>query len=344
VISVYSRREKVAIEPTAPVGRRPGWGGRRDNRCRCCRAYGLTIRSPFSLPCRPAQASGEPDVELIRTSADAFAGRVSAPLRRARGWFVCRSLADGSTYLRWRGLFEFLVSPDGRRIAFRHLSRATHESFGVYLLGQVLSFSLLARGAETLHGTVVSIEGQGIALLGDCGDGKSTLGAALLARGFPIVTDDLIALERRGQNWLVHPGAPRLKLFPPVARALLGASVGAARMNHLTPKLVLPLADGAGSTPNAVPLRAMYVLTAPDDPGSRATKPRLSRVDGSAAFLQIVRSVFNLQVLTPQRFETQFAFAASMAATVPVKRLHYPRRLRCLPAVCDAVLRDVRRL
>jgi hypothetical protein len=59
--------------------------------------------------------------------------------------------------------------------------------------------------------------------LGDRGYGKSTLGAALLARGFPILTDDVVVVDVGGGQWTVHPGVPRIKLFPSVQRELLGS-------------------------------------------------------------------------------------------------------------------------
>src|SRR5207342_1318269 len=124
------------------------------------------------------------DVRLCEASPSAFSrARDAVPFSRRRGWFIHSRLPDGHRYLRWKDLFEFIISPNGRRISYRRLNHATDDSLAVYLLGQVLSFSLVARGAEPLHGTVVGVEGQAIALLGDCGRGKSTLGAAMLSRG-----------------------------------------------------------------------------------------------------------------------------------------------------------------
>lgn len=283
-------------------------------------------------------------MRLQAGSAAAFsrAREAAGDAIRARDWFHSHRLADGSRYLRWAGLFEFLISPDGGRILYHRLQQASRESFDVYLLGQVLSFSLLARGIEPLHGTVAVINGGAVAFLGDCGSGKSTLGAALLARGFPILTDDVIALVRRGRSWAVHPGIPRLKLFPSVARRLLGCgNPGRARMNPGTSKLVLPLLEGQ-TTSRPVPLKAVYVLCGPRRRGVRGSgSPRITRLSGPQAFLEVVRAAFNLLVLERDRLAGQFAFAASLAAGVPIRRLTYARRLSTLPAVCDAVLADL---
>lgn len=311
------------------------------------RVYGLAVRSPFTLPCLPARFGARIDVTFQAWGAARFVSarrEVSTTKNGARRWFHSCRLPDGTTYLRWRGLFEFLISRDGRRIRYHRLQHATGESFNVYLLGQVLSFSLVALGVEPLHGTVVVIDGEAVALVGDCGSGKSTLAAALLARGFRILTDDVMALDECGGCWSVQPGIPRLKLFPRIARRLLGGDPRGTPMNPGTKKLVLPL--NAGQTVDRpVPLRALYVLSGPAR--SERRRPRGVRIEpltGRSAFLEVVRAAFNLLVLDRGRLANQFAFATRLVESVPVRRLSYPRRLSALPDVCDTLLADLRSL
>jgi hypothetical protein len=237
------------------------------------------------------------------------------------------------------GLFEFLISPDGRRIHYRRLEHGNRESFSVYLLGQVLSFSLLAFGREPLHGTVVAVDGQAVGFVGDCGYGKSTLGAAMLARGYPVLTDDVVALEPDERLWRVHPGVPRIKLFPTIARQILRVGHGVA-MNPETAKLVLPLRSDQ-TVRKTLTLKAIYVLSDPAQRACEQAQPTIVQLSPRDAFVEIIRAAFNLIVLERERFATQFEFAASLASAVPVKRLSFPRRLSLLPSVCDTVLDDL---
>ncbi len=307
------------------------------------RLYGLSLQSPLVLPCpraSPARAKARPRVSLVPATSRRFAGLGARGIRvpNARDWFRCRRLADGTQYLRWAGLFEFLISPDGHRIHYRRLRHASRESFSSYLLSQVLSFSLIAFGSEPLHGTVVVAGGEAVGFLGDCGYGKSTLAAAFLARGLPVLTDDLIVLVRNGPGFRVHPGVPRLKLFPAVSRAVLGSGVG-ARMNPGTAKLVLPLV-GAQVFRRPAPLRALYVLSDPTLPTDRIAIEPLSQ---SRAMIEIVSNTFNTIVTDRERLANQFRFAQAVAGAVPVKGLAYPRELSALPDVCDAILSDLSR-
>ncbi len=300
------------------------------------RVYGLVLEGPIPLSCPRANAQVQTDVWLRPGIARRF--------ERARGltkrpstsqWFECHRLSDGATYLKWSGLFEFLISPDARTIEYLPLGDATDESLTTYLLGQVLSFSLLSRGSEPLHATAVVIDGEAVAFLGDCGYGKSTLGAAFLARGFPILTDDLLALEARDGRWLAHAGPPRLKLFPSVARKILARADG-KHLNAGTSKLLLPL-SGTEASSRPIPLKAIYVLPGP---GRRQARIGITALKGQKAFLEITRGAFNLMRVDRARLTSQFTTATQLVRDVPVRKLFYPRRLSRLDDVCEAVIAD----
>jgi hypothetical protein len=271
---------------------------------------------------------GEP-----RIFADA-ARRLQLP-SRPHEWFECHRLSSGATYLRWAGLFEFLISPDARTIEYRPLEHATDESLTTYLLGQVLSFALVSRGYEPLHATAIVIDGEAIAFLGDCGYGKSTLGAAFLARGCPILTDDVLVLEARNGRWLAHAGPPRLKLFPRVARKLLARNDG-VHLNTGTSKLVLPLTHAQAST-GPIPLGALYVLPGP---GQRPGQVSIAALDGQEAFLEMIRAAFNVIQMDRARLTRQFTITSRLVRDVPLRRLAFPRRLSLLHDVCESVMAD----
>ena len=285
----------------------------------------------------PTASRGAPTDVLLRPG---MARRFENARRQARPpskpqWFECHRLRDGATHLKWSGLFEFLISADGRTIEYLALDGATDESLTTYLLGQVLSFSLLSRGSEPLHATAVVIDGEAVAFLGDCGYGKSTLGAAFLARGFPILTDDILALEVRDGRWFAHAGPPRLKLFPSVARKILARADG-MHLNAGTSKLLLPL-SGTEASSRPIPLKALYVLPRP---GRRPARIGITALEGEKAFLEITRAAFNLIRVDRARLTSQFTTATRLVRDVPLRRLAYPRRLSRLDDVCNAVIAD----
>src|SRR5205085_11291512 len=102
------------------------------------------------------------------------------------------------------------------------------------------SYVFTARHQEPLHATVVTKDGNGLALVGDSGYGKSTLAAAFLRAGYRLLTDDLLVLHGTATGFEAQPALPRLKLFPRPARALLPLRAR-SRMNAATPTTVYAL-------------------------------------------------------------------------------------------------------
>ncbi len=309
---------------------------------RAYEVYGLRLKSVIPLPCPVSTRSGPVEAEIVAGSADLFHRAWKAAGFESNGapWFRHARLADGSDYLRWSGLFEFLIARDGRRIACRSLDGPAREAFQTYLLGQVLSFALLKRGIEPLHATAVVIDRGAVGFVGDCGYGKSSLGAAFLQAGYPLLTDDLLVVKEENHGIFAYPGPPRIKLFPEIAKTLLGDRFTGAPMNPQTSKLVIPL-DPHQAAHTTVPLRTIYVLR-PPTPGTQSTRVTIRTLSQRQACLELIASTFNLVVVEPTRLKRQFDLTARLARRIPVKSLTFPRSLASLPAVRRAILADVR--
>src|SRR6185503_15246559 len=78
--------------------------------------YGLRIRTPW--PVRGVSECDDVwDVEFVADQREALARAASfVPDRQRTWWAQYAALPDGSAYRRWTNLFEFLVTPDARRI------------------------------------------------------------------------------------------------------------------------------------------------------------------------------------------------------------------------------------
>src|SRR5262249_34855310 len=144
--------------------------------------YGVSLQSEIPLCLPEASTPGPTTIELATAHADVFARAIAGTeLVPCADWYQYAHLPDGSSYVRWKGLGELLVSAGGNRIHCRQEPGALTESFQVYLLGQALSFALVKAGFEPLHGTAVVENGEAIVFLGDGGYGKSTLAASFLS-------------------------------------------------------------------------------------------------------------------------------------------------------------------
>jgi hypothetical protein len=189
----------------------------------------------------------------------------------------------------------------------------------------------------------VVADGQAVGFLGNCGYGKSSLGAAFLQSGYRLLTDDLLVLQNRNGKFLAHPGPPRIKLFPEIARDLLGEQAAGTPMNNDTDKLVIPLdRNGHLVQREPVPLKALYILAPPPEgPDNRNIEIR--DLPRSQAVIELVSNTFNTIVEDPDRLRRQFELTTRLAGDIPVKLLSYPRDLSAIPDVQEAVQHDLAR-
>jgi hypothetical protein len=294
--------------------------------------YGVSLRSQFVLP--QFRATQEKRLPLIVISKSK--SRLSSRSDDSSPWFFQENLDDGSIYLRWSSLFEFVVSADGHKIIARPLEKSSAEAFSTYLLGQVLSFALVKRGLESLHSSAAVVDGGCVGFLGDCGQGKSTLLASFVAAGYKQLTDDLLVLKPNASSVVAFPGPPRIKLMPNSAH-LLGAD--GPSMNDLVQKKVISL-GGMQVQQSPVRLRALYLLAQ----ASNSEETKIAVLNGRKALLALVKNSFNVMINDRDRLKQQFAWAAAIASTVPVRTISYPRNLQLLPQVRAAILKDIETL
>ncbi len=302
--------------------------------------YGFVVESPYPLAPEWQGGVSNPEVRGVRGTAADFSV-LQETLHGPSGesaWFHHARLADGSDYLRWGSLFECLIAPDGRQIIARPGAAVSQETLTAYLLTQALSFALLRRGVEPLHATAVVLGGKAVAFLGDCGYGKSTLAAACVQAGYPLLTDDLLLLKEEQGQLLVYPGMPRLKLMPSVASEILGAWAQESPQEPLSSKLIIPL-DAPRWAQGPVPLHACYVLQAR---GPRASsRVVIRRLGGRVTWKALTQGTFNLVLRDPDRLKQQFLWACRLATRTVIKSLSYPRTLQALPQVVNALATDV---
>ena len=249
-------------------------------------------------------------------------------------------MRDGSTYVGWEGVGQFLISPDGCRIAGRQCEQAHPESFQVYLLGQALSYALVKVGFEPLHATAIVVDEKAAILLGSSDLGKSSLAACFLAAGYRLLTDDLLILRPSSRGVIAYPGPPRIKLLPRSARRFLPEMAGGVAMNPGSSKLILPL-DRDRSVRAPVPLKAIYALL-PAASRSRQPAIRIAVMPRRESFIALVKHTFNYRIVNPARLERQFEAGTQVVGIMPVKEISYPRVLARLPQVRDGILADIK--
>jgi len=297
--------------------------------------YGLDITTPLLLPYPECRSSGPPTV-LVWPDEPCVV--TEAKLHNADGDFWNHCQRDGWDVIQLSETCRFRVGPDRKAIRYSHAADCPPEALRSYLLAGPLSFVLLDRGVESLHATGVVVDGTAIGILGNNGYGKSTLAAALLSAGFPLLTDDLLVLEWQGQTCCSYRSGAHIKLFPQVAERFLPALNG-VQLNRHTQKKVYSLIAGEAPGEELVPLRVLYEL---DETASGGLE--IKPLPPAKAFVGLLRNLFNDEVTRSERLRPQFEFCERVAASVPVFSLAYPRSLDALPEIAANLVAHMRSL
>jgi hypothetical protein len=301
--------------------------------------YGVVVASDTPLALPEYSGGGLGEVECRSAPASAFLAAADDAGVDRRSWYRYGFLADGSTYVAWEAVGEFIVAADGRRITCRRSEESSMESFHVYMLGQALSFALVKQRFEPLHATAVVVDDCAVAFLGDSGFGKSSLAACFLEAGHRLLTDDLLILQESSGRIVAYPGPSRIKLFPAIARRFLGATPSRVAMNAGTDKRILPI-DERLRCRVPVTIKALYSLTAPRD-ACRTKGASIDPLSPREAFVELLKATINRRLVSPRRLSRQFDVMSSLAARIPIRKLSYPRMIECLQEVRALVLSDL---
>jgi len=248
---------------------------------------------------------------------------------------------DGCEILSFPRIADFYLWPG--RIAAHVPAPENLHLVELQLLGPVLAYWLERRARFVLHASAVVLGGRAAAFVGRQGDGKSGLAAALLRIGASLLSDDVVPLEIRGEETLVHPGFPQMRMWPDEAACFLERFEHLPRVHPTLTKRWVPVGpDGLGAFEgDAVPLGCLYLLDRRPEADAPLEIRTLSPRD---AVIELLRHSFTPLLveaagLQPARLD----LVARLVLQIPVKRLRYPSGFALLGRVAAAVRNDLER-
>ncbi|MGG4167742.1 aldolase [Rossellomorea vietnamensis] len=148
---------------------------------------------------------------------------------------------------------------DGNRINYSPLSAGNNDQIRLYILGTCMGALLNQRNSLPLHGSAVAINGKAYAIVGDSGAGKSTLASALINKGFPLLTDDVIALKNNKDGHpLVLPAYPQQKLWENSLKEFKIDSANLSPLFERETKFAVPIREQFFNKP--LPLAGIFEL------------------------------------------------------------------------------------
>ncbi|MEZ4867915.1 MAG: hypothetical protein R3C14_41695 [Caldilineaceae bacterium] len=316
-------------------------------------AFGLKIHSEFMLP-ELTPATGVPDVTIRRTvtadalpAATAFPAYLCSPQAEVTRQSARQILEDsnnavpvarpflrspaGDIYLYWPEVGRARVT-GGCEIAVQPEAGVDEALVRLHILGSALGVLLQQRDLLPLHASVVAIGDYAVAFMGEWGAGKSTMAAAMHGQGYPLLADDIAAIDLAQKTPYVRVGFPQLKLWPEAVTLLDDQPETLPRVHPEEEKRIKMLA--ADSSGKARPLRCIYVLTGGEEIEIAPRAPRDAFFDLLADWYG---ARFGNDFLAPSERKRVFSHCLQLTQSIPIVALMRPSALELLPAVVQAV-------
>jgi hypothetical protein len=323
----------------------------RVGQSRCYRILGMNLESDFDFetPLLPSDQTPDLHFRLLEpgteppgwTTPDSTV--FESPLRIDGGLplFTVHETAGGQLF-RFSEVVDFLLTDQG--IEARLLDPEYAYQVEPRLLGIVLSYWLERRGIPMLHAAAVAVSGRAVGFIGTNRGGKSSLAVSLMQRGFPLLADDLVGLERSEVGARARPGFPSMRMWPDLAKEVLGDAWEALPVAHprYDKRRVAVGPPGFGRFLDRVcPLRRLY-LPERRDPNQHGLEVEFDSVHPSEAIFQLLRGSFLPRLtqasgLAPGRMQ----IFGDLTRTVEVRRLIYPTGFEHLPRVAERIVEDL---
>jgi hypothetical protein len=280
-------------------------------------AYQLCLHSDIVLPELPS-ADGMADVVIRLGSLEG----VSEAALDGRDRILGRLPAIGT----------FLIE-QGQRITVDPAPQVDINTLHPAILGPVMSVILRQRGFLVLHASSVALQNQAIAFMGASGWGKSTLAAAFHARGYSVLTDDVMPIQTHTGQPLVFPAFPQFKLWPEAATSLGHDAERLPPLHANAPKLSYTFSQGFQQHP--VSLTRLYVL-------GKGPQHRIVRMQPQDAFAELVRHTRSVNLLAQSEFAvTHLHQCTALVNQIVVCRFIRQPSLADLPHLVKLVEADV---
>ena len=201
-----------------------------------------------------------------------------------------------------------------------------------------MGFALLLRGCISLHASALAINGNAVAIVGPAGSGKSTTAAALAELGYSILAEDVVTLQDLGDQFLVQPAYPCIRLWPESVRALYGENVELPKLTPTWEKCYLDLTQEQYQfQKRPLPLAAIYLL------GERSDDqfaPSIRELEPNDALLKLIANTYASRFMDRTMRGRAFEVLARLLKSVAVRRVEPHSDPKRIHSLCHAITSD----
>ena len=265
-------------------------------------AYGLGIHSTLPLP-EFIASKVDKDVIIRLEGADHIPTEVL-------GTHSYLNIGINEAILSLDSLGTFLVR-HGREIIVIPEASTDVRLIRRYLTGTIMAILLYQRGFVVLHASAIRVNSGAITFVGASGSGKSTLVAALLKRGYDLLTDDIAAVNINASVAIVNPGFPQIKINYETAQSLGFKVESLFSLTESEEKRGYRVQQEFIKVP--LPLKLIYIL-------ALGKEDQIRQLKSQEAVIELIRHSYPTR-LTQQGEPKHLLNCVKLANQVPIYRL-----------------------
>lgn len=213
---------------------------------------------------------------------------------------VWRLTPEFSTTLTLPGIAGFSLR-DGRVVDVAKASGADLQTIELMITGPVLAALIGQRGLLALDGAAVGWRDGALLIVGASGLGKSTITAALVKRGYPVLNDGVLAVDVSVTRPMLMRTSSKLRLWQRAMRTLDVPINGLSPVRPGAPRFDTVWCE---PPPGPIPVSGVVIL------GNRASEPHGKRLPAAAAVAHLVQAHCGM----PLRCHDKASAARIMAA------------------------------
>lgn len=314
------------------------------------RLWGLEVVSEIALgdieqaPALSHQEGSLPELYCELLPGERRAGPVGQNIfeqHTDNGYLWLVYLKSGEDYLAcFTDLCTFRIRPKEMRIECTP-APGTPSSTIVHLLldHAIPRFLSLQTGYLVLHASAVLVGGLAVAILGQSGQGKSTLATYLASHGSSLLTDDCLVLRQQASDgkWFAEPGYASVRLWSDSSEALGIADDALTEFAHYTDKMRTSNRLNMRHARDRTRLAACLVLAPP----AEYRKPVMNSLSTAESFQALLHAVFRLDPENADLNRREFDSLMDVMASVRCYSLSYERDYELLPAVRKVIMDSV---